>query len=296
MSRSERANGGKASRKKKDICLEKPFPLFRSSRISFEDGIDSVVRLLQDKKRIVVLTGAGISVSCGIPDFRTKGTGLYSTLDPHEYGLQAPEDIFCYEQFQEDPRPFYAFARSLYFPLGTEEKVRPSDSHKLIALLEQNRQLLRVYTQNIDGLEEVAGVSPKKVVYAHGSLQYAKCLRCQQKVPASEIEKDILHGSVAYCQVPKKGSSARKQPASRESSRQKRPRHESPAVCNGVLKPGVTFFGEPLSQQVRRYLEADRDKVDALIVIGTSLSVYVLGPKCRSVYRTHVVTAPRYPR
>ena len=65
-----------------------------------------------------------------------------------------------------DPRPFFKFARNLYFPLGTEnnaERVRPSDSHKLLALLEQKKTLLRVYSQNIDGLEEVAGVSPKKV-------------------------------------------------------------------------------------------------------------------------------------
>jgi NAD-dependent SIR2 family protein deacetylase len=58
------------------------FALFRSLKSpSFDEGVTSVVELLRGKKNIVVLTGAGISVSCGIPDFRSKGTGLYSTLD-----------------------------------------------------------------------------------------------------------------------------------------------------------------------------------------------------------------------
>jgi Sir2 family len=52
-----------------------------STLASFDNAFEGVVQLLRDAKRIVVLTGAGISVSCGIPDFRTKGSGLYSTLD-----------------------------------------------------------------------------------------------------------------------------------------------------------------------------------------------------------------------
>jgi hypothetical protein len=61
---------------------EPPFLLYKEpSEPSFSEGIESVINLLKGKKRIAVLTGAGISVSCGIPDFRTKGSGLYSTLD-----------------------------------------------------------------------------------------------------------------------------------------------------------------------------------------------------------------------
>jgi NAD-dependent SIR2 family protein deacetylase len=141
----------------------------------------------------------------------------------------------------------------------------------LLALLEQKRMLLRVYSQNIDGLEEVAGISPKKIVYAHGSLQWATCCKCKQKVCAADIETDILNGRVAHCQVPVAGKvRASRQPSQRS---QKRPLPSDDLVCGGVLKPGVTFFGEPLHDNVRRCLESDRNKVDALIVIGTSLSV-----------------------
>jgi NAD-dependent SIR2 family protein deacetylase len=128
-----------------------------------------------------------------------------------------------------------------------------------------------VYSQNIDGLEEISGVSPKKIVYAHGSLQWATCCKCKQKVSAKDIETDILKGVVALCQAPVAG----KVQGSRELSQRsrKRPHPTDDLVCGGVLKPGVTFFGEALHDNVRKCLEADREKVDALIVIGTSLSV-----------------------
>lgn len=181
--------------------------------------------------------------------------------------------MFDYDFFREDPRPFYKFAKALYFPLGNEKRVEPSDSHRFLALLQQKGMLLRVYTQNIDGLEQVAGVSPNKMVYAHGSLQWATCCTCKHKVSASEIEESILEGVVPRCKQPAAKVDTPPPPSRPESSRRKRPRREPKKYCNGVLKPGVTFFGESLHGNVKRSLEADRDKADALIVIGTSLSV-----------------------
>lgn len=156
--------------------------------------------------------------------------------------------------------------------------MEPSDSHRFLALLQKKGMLLRVYTQNIDGLEQVAGVSPKKMVYAHGSLQWATCCKCKHKVTAADIEESILQGTVPRCkqELVSKAANSKPVPSLRPaSSRRKRARPDSPeqTVCNGVLKPGVTFFGESLHGNVKRSLEADRDKADALIVIGTSLSV-----------------------
>lgn len=159
--------------------------------------------------------------------------------------------------------------------------------------------LLRIYSQNIDGmcicksilsselrllvltnshkhtsragLEETAGVPPHRIAYVHGSLKFATCEICQTKVAAAEFEDDILAGRVARCRVPRIVT-----PGTRSSSR-KRTRQDSsfpPAnICGGVLKPGVTFFGEALQDTVASKLESDREKADAMIVIGTSLSV-----------------------
>ena len=280
-----------------------PFPLC-CKKGSFNEALESVARILEGRRKVMVLAGAGISVSCGIPDFRSKNVGLYSTLDfevrnmmalysedhgfgimcahifvifilDQELGLSCAEDLFDYDFFQDDPRPFYKFSKCLYFPLGNDKRVEPSDSHRFLALLEKKDQLLRVYTQNIDGLEEVAGVSRKRMVYAHGSLQWASCTRCKQKVDASVIEPSILTGKVPLCTATTKVGYKTVQASSRKGNprKKRKPFCESNGICGGVLKPGVTFFGETLQDKVRRSLESDREKADCLIVIGTSLSV-----------------------
>jgi NAD-dependent SIR2 family protein deacetylase len=297
---SSKTNGKKESKDRQTIC-QPPFPFFPDKREapSFAKGLESVATLLRGRKNIMVLTGAGISVSSGIPDFRSKKVGLYETLDAEALGLSCPEDLFDLAFFQHDPVPFYKFARQLYFPNAADtsspaksskqHRVRPSDSHKLLALLDQKKKLLRCYTQNIDGLEANAGVSQKKIVYAHGSLQSATCCHCKRKVPRSEMEADIWAGRVATCSAEVKSNGTDKVPLRAASTRLlKRPREDSSPskcsmrtrgaaqkarVCGGILKPGVTFFGEALGDNVRRSLEADYDKADALIVIGTSLSV-----------------------
>ena len=261
-----------------------PFPVHEKS---FSACFERVAHLLQGRKNIIVLLGAGISVSCGIPDFRSRDSGLYSTLDIEEFGLSCPEELFDWEFFLDDPKPFFKFAQNLYFPLGKDKKIEPSDSHKLLAILEKNKMLLRVYSQNIDGLETMAGVSPKKIVYAHGNLLQASCINCQRKVASDEIMPDIIKGEVPRCKAARKGykqtngssisspsnTSTRAKSKGISQRTRKRQRLSCANECGGVFKPGVTFFGESLSDNVSRTLEADRDKVDALVVIGTSLSV-----------------------
>ena len=281
---------------------------------------------MKGRKNIVVLVGAGISTSVGIPDFRSKDKGLYNTLDAHSLGLSCPEDLFCIEFFRSNPRPFYKFAKHLYYPNQPppskkakpkrkppsrtsrrikkqqqqptqslqEGRASPSDSHKLLALLERNKMLLRVYTQNIDGLEASAGVSDSKIVYCHGSLRSMSCTLCSKKnLPVDEhMLASIRDGSVPLCLIPSKKKTAAKSNGilspTRTSNRKKRPRSlmegtldqnsnnglsSDHSCCRGVLKPSITFFGETLDHSVARKIESDQNKADALIVIGTSLSV-----------------------
>jgi len=230
---------------------EAPFPLYKNKgKRTFEEGFASVTSLLRGKKNILVLAGAGLSVSCGIPDFRSED-GLYS-MDASDFGLSSPEELFDLETFDYDPAPFYKFFKTYFQKVD----VKPSISHNFLALLDRNKMLRRIYTQNIDGLEEMAGVSLNKIVHAHGSLRYASCRVCRHRVRTSEIMDDIESGKVPLCKRQK------------ETKKKKRKLN-----CGGVIKPGITFFGEKLGDEVGRSLEADYSKADAIIVIGTSLSV-----------------------
>eukprot|EP00798_Chlamydomonas_sp_ICE-L_P005997 gene5997-5288_t len=104
---------------------------------------------------IVCMCGAGISVSAGIPDFRTPGTGLYSQLA--KYQLERPEDIFSIGYFMRKPEPFFTLAREL-FP----GNYTPTPTHYFMQLLYKKGLLLRCFTQNIDSLEHQAGL-PKSI-------------------------------------------------------------------------------------------------------------------------------------
>lgn len=167
---------------------------------------------------IVILSGAGISVSCGIPDFRSKGTGLYENLQ--KYNLEKPENIFDIEFFNTNPQPFIQLAKDL-FP----GKFQPSVTHYFMKLLEKKNKLLRVYTQNIDGLEFLAGLSDDKVVQCHGGFQTSHCIntKCEEPCDNKRLKKDILAGKETRCEK-----------------------------CNSLCKPGITFFGEGIITNNRK--------------------------------------------
>lgn len=120
---------------------------------------------------VVVMAGAGLSTPSGIPDFRSPGDGLYSKLKQRAT-LPYPEAIFEIDYFRRNPAPFYDWCRE-YLP-GV--RYRPSIGHFFLKLLQDKGRLLRVYTQNIDGLEVLAGVHESNVVAAHGSFSSASCI------------------------------------------------------------------------------------------------------------------------
>jgi NAD-dependent histone deacetylase SIR2 len=107
-------------------------------------------------------TGAGISTSAGIPDFRSPETGLYANLA--RLNLPHAEAVFDISYFRDKPEPFYSLARELY-----PGKFRPTITHSFISLLHKKGLLLKLFTQNIDCLEREAGVPGDLIIEAHGS-------------------------------------------------------------------------------------------------------------------------------
>lgn len=131
--------------------------LQKRAKLSQYNTVDDAVELLKKSKNIIVLTGAGISTSLGIPDFRSKGTGLYDKVA--HLGLGDPQDVFDIKTFEDDPTIFYSVARDIMV-----ETERVSPTHAFIAMLEKREKLLTNYSQNIDNLESKAGISPGKLI------------------------------------------------------------------------------------------------------------------------------------
>ncbi|XP_075199479.1 NAD-dependent protein deacetylase sirtuin-3-like [Anomaloglossus baeobatrachus] len=201
-------------------------------------GLADVADLILKRfcRKIIVMVGAGISTASGIPDFRTPGSGMYDNLK--KYKIPYPEAIFDIDYFSYNPRPFFVLAKELY-----PGKYRPNVVHYFLRLLYEKGLLLRCYTQNIDGLERMAGIPPEKLIEAHGTFSTASCHLCYTPYSAKAARACIMAGGTPHCNV-----------------------------CYGVVKPDIVFFGEDLPTSFSRYSE-DFPKADLLIVMGTSLKI-----------------------
>jgi NAD-dependent SIR2 family protein deacetylase len=233
--------------------------------------LDDVARIVDRASNIVVLSGAGVSVSCGIPDFRSKG-GLYDTV-LERYGLSDPQAIFDLDEFKQDPTLFFSFAKDIM----PSRAIQPSATHFFIAELDKRGKLLRNYSQNIDGLEHRAGISPERVVLCHGSFLTATCMRrtCKAQVPGTDISHDVKAGIVPKCRVCgdlNEGGKTKKRKAISDEDDDDDD-FEPGGEHSSVLKPDIVFFGENLPKSVATSLQNDVSLADLVLVLGTSLQV-----------------------
>jgi NAD-dependent deacetylase len=142
--------------------------------------------LIRESSRTVALTGAGISVPSGIPDFRTPGEGLWEKVDPME--------VAHIDSFRRDPARFWSFYRPRLHSLGG---IDPNPAHEALAELERRDQLEAVITQNIDMLHRKAG--SERVIEVHGSIRSLSCQRCDRSFAISESEELFDSEGVARC-------------------------------------------------------------------------------------------------
>ncbi|GKT34715.1 NAD-dependent histone deacetylase Sir2 [Aduncisulcus paluster] len=236
-----------------EVVLELAEARCPRQRLGTVNTLDDAALILRHARNVVMLTGAGISVACGIPDFRSKN-GLYARLGEWD-GLNEPTDMFSLPFFRDNPIPFYKFAKELL-----PGQFNPSFTHHFISEIDRRGRLLRNYTQNIDGLEKTAGV--KRYLQCHGTFDTCRCLTCGRKWNTMEkIKHHILNQRVPLCEFCSGGKDFWE--------------HASPGVKppQGVIKPDIVFFSEQLPELFDLFVDEDCTRVDCVIVMGSSLKV-----------------------
>ncbi|HLA07271.1 MAG TPA: NAD-dependent deacylase [Anaerolineales bacterium] len=152
-----------------------------------QTALDDAAELFRKAKRVVVLTGAGISTPSGIPDFRSEGSGLWSRDEPL--------DVASLTTFRTFPERFFTWFRPL---AGQIFNAQPNPAHQALAEFEQADHELIIATQNIDGLHQKAG--SKKVVELHGTIRTLSCTQCFKQFDSHLfLQAYIDQGTIPLC-------------------------------------------------------------------------------------------------
>jgi NAD-dependent deacetylase len=154
------------------VTLQPPLPTPRPPGSS--TGAARLAGLLREARSAVVLTGAGISVPSGIPDFRTPGTGLWEKVDPME--------VAHIDAWRRDPDRFWGFYAERFASLVD---TRPNAAHEAVAELERRGLVRAVITQNVDRLHRLAGT--RRLIEVHGSIERSVCMECGGKVTLDRV-------------------------------------------------------------------------------------------------------------
>jgi NAD-dependent deacetylase sirtuin 2 len=250
--------------------------------------------------KVAVLNGAGISVPSGIPDFRSAG-GLYDTLRPElltatpaqrSRMARDPTAVVDWAVFKDNSLPYLEVRRP--FILGTyERRWRPTVAHGFFALLARKGLLTRVYTQNIDGQQELTSLPPDRIVHVHGSIDRAACEHCGAAYPfegfVAAVRSDIKDiyapkaGATIETAMGAGAAAIASDGAPAATTTAPAPAAvpaavSTPIACKACGKAGVkpctVLYGRSLPDEFFARVKEDFPaSVDMLIVAGTSLTV-----------------------
>jgi NAD-dependent deacetylase len=192
--------------------------------------------------RVAVLTGAGISTDSGIPDYR--GPNGVWTNDP------SAAEAFTYDRFLRDPTVRIRFWRR-YVDHAAWQAV-PNDAHRALADLERAGVAVRILTQNIDGLHQQAGSSPRKVLELYGTMREVVCTSCELRTPTAQTLARVAAGE----------------------------EDPSCSFCGGILKLATVLFGERLNPATIGQAEKIARVSELMLAVGSSLLVQPAAGLC----------------
>lgn len=197
-------------------------------------GIKQLKTMIEESRRSVVFTGAGISTESGIPDFRSPG-GVWDKYQPIYF-----QDFLNSEEMRRE---------SWRRKFATDQLIRQADpnlGHIAVARLVKREKVSCVITQNVDGLHQKAGVPEHRVIELHGNSTYASCLDCGKRYELAEIRKIFEDGErLPVCDR-----------------------------CQGIVKTATISFGQPMPITQMEVAETETMACDLFMAIGSSLVVY----------------------
>lgn len=202
--------------------------------MDFNPKHEMLQEAVREAQNIIVFTGAGLSTESGIPDYRSPG-GLWSQFEPIQF-----QDFMASEEVRlEDWRRRFILKDEF-------GNAQPNKGHEAIVKLHGQGKLLRVITQNIDGMHQRSGVPDDKIIELHGNCTYATCLNCAQVYSLEDCKNRIERDKVS-------------------------PSCDS---CGGLVKTAVINFGQAMPVEEMVQAEKDTNACDLFLVLGSSLQVY----------------------
>jgi NAD-dependent deacetylase len=202
--------------------------------MSYSPSRIDLARMIDNARRVVVFTGAGISTESGIPDFRSPG-GVWSRMKP-----------ITFQEFvgSEDKRR-EAWTRNFTGAAGWN-RGSPNAGHAAVARLIARGKATAVITQNVDNLHQASGVPADQVIELHGNASYAACLTCGERHELADLKGPFMdHGVIPTCRA-----------------------------CGGLVKSAVIAFGQPMPLEAMSRAEEETLDCDLFLVLGSSLAVY----------------------
>ncbi|KAF2460800.1 DHS-like NAD/FAD-binding domain-containing protein [Lineolata rhizophorae] len=236
-----------------------------------EQSLNRLLKVLHGKKKIVVIAGAGISVSAGIPDFRSSN-GLFNNLKRQHNLKGSGQDLFNVSVYSNDKTTstFHAMVRELS---ESTKNAEPTAFHRLLDTLASEKRLLRLYSQNVDCIDtRTKNLSTRvplgnkgpwpNVVQLHGALSHSVCTKCKR---VEDFQPDIFDGpNPPACPHCEKDDQVRTEFAGKRSH------------GIGRLRPRMVLYDEssPDDEAIGSVTRADlRARPDAFLVVGTSLKI-----------------------
>lgn len=198
-----------------------------------DNKLKLIARTIINSKKVTVLTGAGISTESGIPDFRSKKTGLWNRFD---------SSLLSREFMYRNPEKFYEFGIQLLSMIKDGQKIKPNKAHYTLARMENDGIINALITQNIDDLHRLAG--SKNIYEVHGNMKKAYCTFCKNEYSFLVIYKKVMRKQIPpLC-----------------------------PGCGSILRTSVILFGDELNEEFYNARNEAMNS-DLMIVVGSSLEV-----------------------